>query len=131
MIDAAHERGVDFGVAIWDHIYRGGVQGGGIAGASELAGKRVPGLVTGLTAENLDAYTKAALSKFLNVFPDIDTLQFRMHGESGLKRDEMPVFWHEVFGLIKSQRPSLRVDIRAKELPDSIIQDGIDFFLQV
>ncbi|MCP5120246.1 MAG: hypothetical protein GY953_56340, partial [bacterium] len=44
MIRIAHERGIEVTVAIWDHIYRGGVQGGGIPGASERAGSKVPGL---------------------------------------------------------------------------------------
>ncbi len=47
MMKLAHERGIDVTAGIWDHIYRGGVQGGGIPGASETAGKRVPGLVLG------------------------------------------------------------------------------------
>ena len=94
MIRIAHERGVDFIPAPWDHIYRGGVQGGGIAGASELAGKPTPGLVWGVTTENVAAYNKTAISKFLDVFPDVDALQFRMHAESGLKPSEMEGFWH-------------------------------------
>jgi len=131
MIRIAHERGVEVTLAIWDHIYRGGVQGGGIAGASELAGQRVPGLVSGLTAENLSAYSKAAVRKLLEVFPEIDALQFRMHGESGLTRDEMPAFWHDIFAMVKQMRPSLRVDLRAKELSDSIIDDALDQGVQV
>ena len=125
MIRTAHERGINVTVAIWDHIYRGGVQGGGIEGASELVGKRVPGLVWGVTADNLNAYTKAALRKLIEVFPEADALQFRMHDESGLKPGEMQAFWHQVFQLIKQARPDLPVDIRAKGLPDSIIDDGL------
>ena len=34
MIELAHARGIDLIPGIWDHIYRGGVQGGGIRGAS-------------------------------------------------------------------------------------------------
>jgi hypothetical protein len=63
------------------------VQGGGIPGASENAGKRVPGLVFGVTAENLSAYTKGALHRFVEVFPEVDAIQFRMHDESGLKHE--------------------------------------------
>ena len=83
MMEIAHRHGIDVTVAFWDHIYRGEVQGGGIPGASEAAGKRVKHLVTGVTTENLVAYNKAALAKFLEVFPEIDAIQFRMHWESG------------------------------------------------
>ena len=126
MIQIAHEHGVDVTVGLWDHIYRGGVQGGGIRGASEQAGQRVEHLVYGVTAENLVAYNKAAIEKFLQVFSEIDGLQFRMHGESGLKRNEMTGFWRAIFEMIKAMRPDLRVDIRAKQLPDTIIDDGLD-----
>ena len=77
------------------------------------------------TAENLAPYNKAALRKFLEVFPEIDAVQFRMHPESGLERDEMKGFWHEIFGMIKQMRPGIRVDLRAKELPDDVIEDGL------
>lgn len=123
LIRIAHERGVEVSAGIWDHIYRGGVQGGGIDGASDLAGKRVPGLVWGVTSDNLAAYTKAALRKFLATFPELDSLQLRMHEESGLKRAEMEGFWHEVFSMIRQMRPDLPVEIRAKGLPDPVIDD--------
>lgn len=126
MMRIAHERGIEVTAGIWDHIYRGGVQGGGIPGASEMAGRRLPGLVWGVTAENLAAYTKAALRRFLEVFPEIDAIQFRMHEESGLAREEMADFWHEVFGSIKQMRPDLRLDLRAKGLPDAVIEDALN-----
>ena len=125
LIRTAHERGIDVIPAVWDHIYRGGVQAGGIPGASEMAGKEVPGLVTGLTADNLGPYTQAALRRFFEIFSEIDGIEFRMHGESGLKREEMPVFWHQVFSMIARAKPGLRVTLRAKELPDSIIEDAL------
>jgi hypothetical protein len=126
MMRLAHERGIEVTAGIWDHIYRGGVQGGGIPGAAKVANEPVPGLVWGVTAENLPAYTKASLRRFLEVFPEIDAIQFRMHDESGLKHDEMFGFWHEVFGLIKQVRPQLRVDLRAKGLPDAVIEDALN-----
>lgn len=126
MMKLAHERGIRIAVGIWDHIYRGGVQGGGIPGASENAGKAVPGLVSGLDADNLAPYTKAALRRFLSTFSDVDGIQFRMHDESGLKPSEMQAFWHDVFGFIHQVRPDLRVDLRAKGLPDAVILDALD-----
>ncbi len=121
----AQERGIAVIAAIWDHIYRGGVQGGGIAGASDTVGKDVPGLVAGLTAENLAPYTKAALRRFLEVFPEVDGLEFRMHTESGLERREMAGFWHEVFGILSQSKPGLRLTLRAKDLPHEIIEDAL------
>lgn len=125
LIRIAHQRGIRVTAAPWDHIYRGGVQGGGIPGASELAGKDTPGLVTGVTTANVAAYNKAAIRRFVEAFPEIDALQFRMHGESGLKREEMAGFWHEAFTSLKAIRPDLPVDLRAKELPDEIIADAL------
>ncbi|MFL6449015.1 MAG: hypothetical protein ACJ746_15215 [Bryobacteraceae bacterium] len=129
MLTIAHERGIAVTAGIWDHIYRGGVQGGGIPGASAEAGKRVPGLVWGVTADNLSAYTKASLRRFLEVFPDLDAIQFRMHDESGLKREEMQPFWHDVFSAIKRDHPNLRLDLRAKDLPDAVINDAVNLGL--
>ncbi len=125
MIRVAHERGISVTAGIWDHIYRGGVQTGGIPGAPKSPDARVPGLVVGVTGENLPAYTKAALRRFLQVFPEIDAIQFRMHEESGLTKQEMVGFWHEVFGLIKQARPDLKLDLRAKGLPDEVIEDAL------
>ena len=125
MIRLAHERGITVTAAIWDYIYRGGVQTGGIPGAPKAADAPVPGLVWGVTGDNLAGYTKAALRRFLQVFPEVDAIQFRMHEESGLKREEMVGFWHEVFSLIKQAKPDMRLDLRAKDLPDAVIEDAL------
>jgi hypothetical protein len=130
LIRTAHQRGIAVTAAIWDHIYRGGVQAGGIPGAAENAGKRVPGLVWGVTTDNLSAYTKAALRRFLEIFPEIDGIQFRMHDESGLKRAEMQPFWHDVFGWMRRNHPGLRLDLRAKDLPDAVIDDAVGLGLK-
>ena len=79
-----------------------------------------------MTGENLLPYTTAALAKFIRLVPKVDGLQFRMHDESGLKVGEQEAFWRGVFAMIKSESPNLRLDPRAKGLPDSIIQAGLD-----
>ena len=127
MIELAHERGIKITTGIWDHIYRGGVQNGGLAKEDDGAEARV----NGLTSENLLPYTLKALEKYLEVFPGIDKLQFRMHPESGLTTREMPIFWNKVFALIAESRPGMPVDIRAKDLPDEIIDDGINQGLKI
>jgi hypothetical protein len=126
LIQMAHDRGLSFTVGIWDHIYRGGVQGGGIPGADEATRKPVPGLVWGVTGENLVPYTKAALASFLKLVPAVDAIQFRMHDESGLKQNEQEAFWRDVFEMMREKAPNLRLDLRAKGLPDSVIQSAAD-----
>ncbi len=122
LIQMAHDRGIRFTAGIWDHIYRGGVQGGGIPGADDAMKRPVPGLVWGVTGENLTAYTQAALGEFVQRVPDLDAIQFRMHDESGLQNSEQEAFWRNVFRRMKDKAPALRVDLRAKGLPDSVIQ---------
>ena len=124
LIQMAHNRGVRLTVGIWDHIYRGGVQGGGIPGADDATKKPVPGLVWGVTAENLVPYTKAALAELVKQVPALDAIQFRMHDESGLKNSEQESFWRDVFQMMKQAAPNLRLDLRAKGLPDSVIQSA-------
>ena len=126
LIRMAHERGIRFTAAIWDHIYRGGVQGGGIPGTKGSPDQPVPGLVWGVNGDNLIAYTKAALTKFVKEIPDLDALQFRMHDESGLKKEEQDGFWRDVFQMMKVAAPGLRLDLRVKELKESVIQSAIE-----
>jgi hypothetical protein len=126
LIAMAHARGVSVTVGIWDHIYRGGVQGGGIPGADKTPQKPTPGLVWGLTETNLTAYTCAALAEFLRLVPGVDAIQFRMHDESGLKGGEQEEFWRKVFQVMKEHGPKVRFDARAKGLPDSVIDAGLE-----
>jgi hypothetical protein len=120
IIKMTHERGLNFTLGIWDHIYRGGVQG-----PRDRANKPTEGIVWGLTADNLTAYTKAALAKLLREVHDIDAIQFRMHGESGLKRTEMGGFWENIYKVMKEHGPDIRFDARAKNFPDSLIDKAI------
>jgi len=124
LIKMAHARGILLTAGIWDHIYRGGVQGGGIPGNEKPPDHPTPGLVWGITADNLTAYTRTALTQFIQKIP-VDAIQFRMHGESGLKKDEEEAFWSDVFAMIKQTKPELRIDMRAKELPRNVIESAI------
>ncbi|HZG26536.1 MAG TPA: hypothetical protein VEZ17_18235, partial [Chitinophagaceae bacterium] len=116
LIRMAHERGISFTAGIWDHIYRGGVQGGGIPGTRESPNQPVTGLVWGLNGDNLTNYTKKALAKFIREVPDLDAIEFRMHEESGLKNGEQDAFWLDVFKMIKETAPDMSLVLRAKEL---------------
>ncbi|RMF97819.1 MAG: hypothetical protein D6741_09820, partial [Planctomycetota bacterium] len=125
LIRQAHRRGIRVTLGIWDHIYRGGVQAGGITDSTAQPGAAAGHLVTGVTRENLAAYTKAALEKLLAEFPQIDGIQFRMHWESGLTRQETPGFWRDVFAKLHALKPKIRFDLRAKGLPDEVIDEAV------
>ncbi len=126
LIKMTHQRGLDFTLGIWDHIYRGGVQG-----PSDRAGQPTKGIVWGLTAENLVPYTKAALTKLLHEVPNLDAIQFRMHGESGLRRSEMEAFWTDVYRIIKKHGGDVRFDARAKNFPDSLIDRALELDVDI
>ncbi len=126
LIAQAHARGLKVTLGIWDHIYRGGVQTGGVPGADAATQRPTSGLVWGVTEANLTAYTNAALSKLLRLVPGVDAIQFRMHDESGLKADEQVAFWRSVFRTMKAQAPNVRIDARAKGLPNAVIDAGLD-----
>lgn len=124
LIDMAHERGLRFTAGLWDHIFRGGVQG-----RNELANKPTPGLVWGLNADNLSAYHVAALKKFVRMAPRIDAIQFRMHGESGLKKSEMRDFWTRMYQVMKENAPQVQFVARVKDYPDELINIAVDMGL--
>lgn len=126
LISMAHARGISFTAGIWDHVYRGGVQGGGIPGTKGAPDQPVPGLVWGVTESNLVSYNRTALEKFIRLVPGLDAIQFRMHDESGLKKEEQVGFWLDVFRMIKRDCPRMRLDLRAKELPEAVIQGALD-----
>lgn len=112
MVEMAHERGLDFKVAIWDHISRHNTPGDAVADHQ----------VRGVSRDNLYAYTTAAFARLIELVPGLDGVQFRMHNESGLEPGrEMEEFWTAMFGTIRDQIPDLRIELRAKELPDAII----------
>jgi hypothetical protein len=130
VIRQAHAHGIHFRIGIWDHIYRGGVQTGGAKQAK--AGR--PGTVSGVTEKNLVTYTRTAFTTLMQKLPDLDSVQFRMHDESGLKQGaEMRQFWTSMFDDLKRSGRDLRFELRAKAMPDDIIDaavnSGIDFRL--
>ena len=134
VIDMAHQRGIKITLGIWDHIYRGGIQSGGMAGLENAQREPVKGLVWGVNGDNLMAYTKAALSRLIELIPNLDGLEFRMHGESGLRTGEQETFWKDVFQSLKTSAPHMNYVLRAKDMPESVVQaalnEGINFRIE-
>src|SRR5262245_17166208 len=129
IIEMAGERGLDFTAGLWDHIYRGGVQSGGVKEADP--NKLRPGIVTGLTEKDLMAYHQVALAKFLKLVPNLHAVQFRMHGESGLKKEEMPEFWKGIYQVMIERGPNVLFDARIKDFPDSLIDLALEMGVKI
>ncbi|MEK6631578.1 MAG: hypothetical protein AABY89_12665, partial [Acidobacteriota bacterium] len=125
LIELAHDRGIAVSLGIWDHIYRAGVQTGGAEWLIDYKGRPVPNTVEGVTTANLNGYTLAALKELLTRLPALDALQFRMHEESGLRREEMDRFWGAVFQHVQQQKPGMLIEARAKGTPDSVIDTAL------
>ncbi len=125
VIELAHDRGLMVSVGIWDHIYRAGVQTGGAEWVDDYKGRSIPNSVEGVTTENLNAYTLASLKELLVRVPAVDALQFRVHEESGLKREEMEGFWRQVFQHVQQQRPGMLLEARGKGTPDAVIDTAL------
>ena len=56
---------------------------------------------------------------------NLDAIQFRMHGESGLSRREMATFWPDVYEIMKTHGPGIRFDARAKNFPHDLIDKAV------
>lgn len=126
VIALAHARGIEFGVGLWDQIHRNKEYAFDIK-TDSAAPKDLPeNIIWGLTKENLIPYSKSAIRKFFQVFPEIDLVQFRMHWESGIKGDLALNFWREIFQILKEESPSLKIEARAKDVPDETLYDGVD-----
>ena len=127
IINMAHQRGIKITLGSWDHIFRGGVnQIAGIPGLEKALIEPTEGLVWGITLDNLIPYTKAALTRFIEVFPTIDCIEFRMHWEAGIENSEQETFWKDIFKTLITAAPHLNYVLRAKDLPDVVVQVAVD-----
>ena len=66
------------------------------------------------------------MKEFLHRFPGINGIQFRLHGESGLKTAEQGPFWKAMFQTVKETAPGMQLDFRAKGLTSEEIQSALD-----
>jgi hypothetical protein len=128
VIQMTHERGLKFTLGIWDHIYDGhsSYYTEGVWDHLPIVnGRRPRWPVEGLTDKNLVAYTPKALERFLELVPDLDAIQFRMHGESGLSKAGLRNFWTPVFRVMSQRKRPIRFDARAKEFPQDLIETAL------
>ncbi|MEK7404608.1 MAG: hypothetical protein AAB225_05825 [Acidobacteriota bacterium] len=117
VIRMTHERGMEFTLALWTHIYR--------------SRQETPGLVHGLTDDNLIPYSRAALKKFLALVPGIDRIQFRVHVESSLELPQQIPFWNAIFETIEQSGQRPKIDMRVKGFNDDMIEAALTHKLPV
>lgn len=126
VIEMAHSRGIEFGVGLWDQIERDARYKAMVSADSDIPTDLPDNIIWGLTQENLIPYTKLAMRKFFKEFPEIDLVQFRMHWEAGITGDVALTFWKEIFNMLKEDNPNIKIEARAKDVPDETLYDGVD-----
>ncbi|WP_299668707.1 hypothetical protein [uncultured Polaribacter sp.] len=125
IIEMAHARGIEFGVGLWDQIERDPRYKAMVSAGSAIPSDLPDNIIWGLTQENLIPYTKLAMRKFFRNFPEIDLVQFRMHWEAGITGDVALEFWKEIFNMLKEENPNIKIEARAKDVPDETLYDGV------
>ena len=126
LIRMAHQRGIKVTLGLWCHYYR-------FTRTFETVSheKPVDGRVWGITEQNLIPYTEAAFTRFLKAVPGIDKIQLLMHGESGLKTEDMKVFWDNFYQVMKREAPHMPFEIRAKGVSDDLIGHALSLGLKI
>ena len=113
LIAMAHQRGIKVTIGLWCHYYRYDARWQAVGHDTA-----VNGLVSRLSEQNLIPYTKAAFTQFLRAVRGVDKIMLLMHSESGLKTEDMKVFWDNFFRVMKAEAPRLPFEIRAKGVSD-------------
>ena len=116
LIAMAHQRGIKVTIGLWCHYYRFDSRWQAVDHA-----KPVDGLVSGLTPDNLIPYTKAAFTSFLHSVKGIDKMMFLMHSESGLRTEDMKVFWDNFYQVMRAEARDVPFEIRAKGVSDDLV----------
>jgi hypothetical protein len=126
LIRMAHDRGIQVTLGFWCHYYQ-------FSTSFRTANQGQPemGKVVGLNLSNLVPYTRAALATFLRSFPEVDTVQFLMNPESGLRTQDAKGFWTSVYEGMKEAAPHLQYEVRAKGVSDDLIEQGQNMGLNI
>ena len=105
------KRGMQFGLALWSHAY-----------TWPSAGTNYT--IAGLTPEKHAPYCRDALTALLKACPDITSLSFRMHSESGIPPGSY-AFWETVFQGIRNAGRRIDLDLHAKGTDQRHIDIGL------
>jgi hypothetical protein len=126
LIRMAHDRGIGVTLGFWCHLYQTSTS---FRKANQ--GQPPTGKVVGLSLTNLVPYTHAALATMLRSFPEVDTVQFLMNPESGLRTQDAKRFWTSVYQGMKEAAPNLQYEVRAKGVSDDLVEQGRQMGLNI
>ncbi|WP_422026646.1 hypothetical protein [Roseovarius sp.] len=104
----AARRGLEFQLALWTQNYD----------FDHYPGARHQ--VQGLGPDNLAAYCRDALALILAEVPEISGLTLRVHVESGIPEGDY-AFWKTYFGAVTGAGRTLRLDLHAKGIDETLI----------
>ena len=105
-------RGIEFQLGIWTHGYRWG------------PASRPNYTIEGITPENHAAYSRDALTRLLEVCPNISGVTLRTHGESGVREGRYG-FWSTIFSALPASGRKVRLDLHTKGLNEILIDQAL------
>jgi hypothetical protein len=106
--DQTATRGLDFQLGLWTHAYEW------------VDSPHANYTISGLTSENRAPYCRDALQAVLKACPAINSVAFRVHGESGVAEGSYD-FWKTVFdGAVRSGR-KIEINIHAKGIDERLL----------
>ena len=109
--DETVKRGMQFSLALWSHAY-------------DWPNSDANYTIAGLTPETHAPYCRDALTALLKACPNITSLSFRMHSESGIPPGSY-AFWETVFQGIKNADRRIDLDLHAKGTDQRHIDIGL------
>lgn len=127
LVRMAHERGIHVTIDSWCHYYHNTAATTPVDPTKSAA----PDVVSGLTEANLVPYIIAAISRFLEEFPEIFNVQLLMMDESSLKTSDTKPFWRGIFPALKKVVPNIQFEFRAKRVSDDLIRQVLDLGLRI
>lgn len=109
---AAAQRGLEFQLGLWTHAYQW------------TDSPHANYTISGLTPENHAAYCRDALRTILEQCPAINSVVFRIHGESGIPEPSY-AFWKTVFDGVPASGRRIEINLHAKGLDQQMIDNAL------
>jgi len=117
LIEQAHDRGIEVSLEIHDPFRPADRSAEAAASSGDPTARNARSPITGLTGNNLPAYTLAALQELLARVPALDRLHIHTDNAAALKRNVPPIFGPATFAPLHREKLLLQIDASTLAVP--------------